>query len=80
MGALLDHLGRACRQARLDAGLRQIDIATEAGTSHASISRFESGKRWPLDPERHVEAYAHECGLRPQDLWRDALEKWYSED
>lgn len=79
MGALLDHLGRACRQARIDAGLRQIDIATEAGTTHATISRFEAGKRWPLDPERLVDAYARECAARPRDLWHQAVDNWYSE-
>lgn len=73
---MLDNLGRACRQARLDADLRQIDISTTAGTTHATISRFETGRSWPLNADSVVAAYAAECRIRPLDLWRQALEDW----
>lgn len=79
MGALLDHLGRTCAQARTDAGLRQIDIAAAASVSHVTISRFETGQRLPREVEQVVEAYAEECGSRVRAMWAAALEAWPDE-
>lgn len=73
---MLHHLGAACRDARKTAALRQIDIATAAGTTHATISRFETGKRWPVDPDRILAAYAVELGIDPWDLLQSALDAW----
>lgn len=73
---MLQHLGWACREARVNAGLRQIDVATAAGTTHASISRFEAGEYWPKHPDAWVAAYASEVGVPGVELWARALEHW----
>jgi hypothetical protein len=72
---MLQALGRVAREARLAAGVTQIDVATRAGTNHATISRFEGGQRWPLDPDCVVDAYEHECGLADDEIWRRAILK-----
>jgi transcriptional regulator with XRE-family HTH domain len=79
MGRMLDYIGRACREARLEADLRQIDIATTAGTTHATVSRFETGSSWPIDPDALVSAYADDCDVHPLTLWTRALEYWASQ-
>lgn len=71
---MLRYLGLACREARERAGLRQIDIATAAGTTHVTISRLERGHKWPIDPGRIVQAYADELGLEAADLWCTAAQ------
>lgn len=62
-----------CRIARLDAGLRTLDLAQAAGVSEAVISRFERGLRWPVKFEAIVAAYENELGLERDELWRRAL-------
>ena len=76
MGPMLHHLGSTARRARLNAGLRQIDIATTAGVAHTSISRFELADSWPMDPDRIIAAYAEEAGIDPRTIWREALDAW----
>lgn len=73
---MLHHLGHVCRHAREGAGIRQIDIATRAGTTHSSISRFERGDLWPRNPDAWITAYAIELGVDAIDLWRAAVEAW----
>jgi transcriptional regulator with XRE-family HTH domain len=73
---MLQHLGQACREARVAAGLRQIDVATSAGTTHATISRFEAGLYWPKDPDAWVKAYADELGVDSLHLWAEAITRW----
>jgi transcriptional regulator with XRE-family HTH domain len=80
MGRMLDHLGRACREARATAGLRQIDIASTAGTQNATVSRFETGTRFPIDLDRLVDAYAEECGVSALSLWTAAVDSWRAEE
>lgn len=75
-GRILEHLGQAARQARLDAGLRQIDIATTAGVSHTIISQFERAVFWPERLDEIVAAYAQETGCEPVDVWAAALDRW----
>lgn len=70
---MLQQLGQAARKARVAAGRTQLDIATAAGVSHAVISRLETGKRWPQDPDRVISGYEAECGLTPNQLWRQAI-------
>jgi transcriptional regulator with XRE-family HTH domain len=70
---MLIPLGRVAREARLEAERTQLDIAVRAGTNHATISRFELGRSWPLDPDRVVAAYERECGLKTDELWRRAI-------
>lgn len=66
-------LGHACREAREEAELSLMDIANRAGVSQSGIHRFEHGTGWRRDTEEIVAAYATECGLDPDDLWRAAL-------
>lgn len=71
---MLECLGGACRDAREAKGVRQIDVATAAGTSHASISRFENGHSWPRLPlDGLVGAYASETGTAVPAIWKDAI-------
>lgn len=79
-GALLAHLGAAARTAREHAGLRQIDIATAADLSHTTVSSFETARAWPIDPERLIDIYARECGVRASDLWRAAIDAMFAQD
>jgi hypothetical protein len=65
-------LALACRNARLDADVRALEVALSAGVVESTISRFESGL-WPHDPERIVAAYERECGLPDLELWRRAI-------
>jgi transcriptional regulator with XRE-family HTH domain len=75
---MLDHLGHACRQRREGAGATQLDVAVRAGTSHATVSRFETGIAWPVSVtvDQLVQAYAEETGATVWDLWADALARW----
>lgn len=66
-------LAVVCRRARIEAGLRGIDIATAAGVSEPTISRLENGVGWRRNAERVVAAYERECGLPPGELWRRAI-------
>lgn len=69
---MLQQLGRVAREAREDAGLRQIDIATAAGVVHAVISNLERGFRYPERLDEVVDAYEKECGLPVGEIWRRA--------
>lgn len=66
-------LGRVCRDAREEAGLRQLEIAMTAGVSGYTISMFEHGRGWKRDVEAIVAAYEKECGLPEDELWRRAI-------
>jgi transcriptional regulator with XRE-family HTH domain len=59
-------LGEKIRQARVDRGLRQIDLAKLIGVSPQSISAFESGKISPA-PE-YLQDIAHHTN-RPLHLF-----------
>lgn len=75
VAAMLLQLGRVAREARAEADLRQIDIATAAGVSHEMISRLERGKSWPRNPDLIVAAYEKQCQLPDGELWRRAAAK-----
>lgn len=68
-------LGEVCRQARLAAGVRAIEVAMTAGVSEPTLSKFESGYRgaWRMKTDDIVEAYERECGLTDGSLWRLAV-------
>jgi transcriptional regulator with XRE-family HTH domain len=70
---MLDALAAVVREARLVGERTQLDIATAAKVSHATISRLERAQSWPLDPDRIVGAYEDECRLRRGELWRRAV-------
>lgn len=79
MASMLDHLGRACLHARRQAGLRQIDIATTAGVSHGTVSRFETRGVSPRDLDGMVLAYATDCSVGASALWLQAVHAWARE-
>lgn len=70
---MLRLLAEAARGARLAARVKQIEIAVAAGVSHSTISRFERGESWPLNPDRIIAAYAEECGVTERAIWRAAI-------
>lgn len=70
---MAERLGEVCRGARVDAGRHAIDIATAAGVSEATISRFERGDGWRRQTDEIVAAYAAETMVEPLELWRRAV-------
>jgi predicted transcriptional regulator len=72
---MLDALAAVAREAREAADLTQLDIATAAEVSHATISRLERVESWPIDPDRIIDAYESECGLASGALWKRACER-----
>lgn len=69
---MLVALAAVARDARVAADLTQLDIATTAGVSHATISRFERAEGWPLEVDRVISAYEKELGLPTGELWKRA--------
>lgn len=76
MAGLLPHLANACREARLGAHARQLDIATRLGVSETTVGRFERGRHWPHRTDEIVAAYADELGLPVVEFWARALAAW----
>lgn len=80
MGTLLDHLGRACADAREGAQVDQYRIAASAGVSRSTIGKFEGrAVSAPRRLEQIVLAYAAECDADAFDLWTNALRAWRAE-
>jgi hypothetical protein len=52
-----------------------IDIATRAGVREPTIHRFERGEGWRRDTDAIVAAYAQELGIKPEDVWRAAVDR-----
>ena len=52
----LPGVGRACRQARGERGIHQVQIAAAIRVNQATIPRFGEGTVWPRRPVRHGEA------------------------
>lgn len=71
-------LGKAARDLRLRGEMTMMDIANRAGTSEATVSRFESGSgQQPLaTTDRIIAAYAVELDVEPVDIWRAAIDAW----
>ena len=73
---MAERLRAACRDAREQAGVRQIDVQLEAGLkSEGTISKFEAGAGGWRDAERIVAAYAVCVGVEPEALWRAAIDR-----
>lgn len=68
-------LGAACRIAREQAGLRQIDVATESCVTEGTISKFEAGIGGWRDADAIVAAYADLLDTEPEALWRAAIDR-----
>ena len=72
----LPWIGRACRQAREERGVVQVEIAAAIRVNQATIARFEEGAAWPRRPEQVLMAYATELGVDVRTLWLHGLVLW----
>lgn len=69
---MLKVLGRVAREAREEAGLTQLDIATTARVSHVVVSNLERGERYPERLDEVISSYEQEIGLSAGELWKRA--------
>jgi len=69
-------IGRACRQAREERGILQVQIAAAMRVNQATIARFEDGSAWPRRPEEVLMAYAGELGMDVRVLWLHGFVLW----
>ena len=69
-------IGRACRQAREERGVHQVEIAAAMRVNQATIARFEDGTAWPRRPEEVLMAYAGEIGIDVRVLWLHGFVLW----
>ena len=72
----LPWLGRACRQARREREVVQVQIAAALRVNQATIARFEDGTAWPRRPEEVLMAYASELEIDVRLLWVHAFVLW----
>src|SRR5262245_21237320 len=72
----LPWLGRACRQAREERSVVQVQIAAALRVNQATIARFEDGTAWPRRPEEVLMAYARELKIDVRLLWLHAFVFW----
>jgi transcriptional regulator with XRE-family HTH domain len=72
----LPWISRACRQAREEAGVHQVQIAAAMRVNQATIARFEDGTAWPRRPEEVLMAYASELGMDVRVLWLHGFVLW----
>jgi transcriptional regulator with XRE-family HTH domain len=72
----LSWIGRACRQAREERGVHQVQIAAAMRVNQATIARFEDGTAWPRRPEEVLMAYADELGMDVRVLWLHGFVLW----
>ena len=72
----LPWLGRACRQAREEREVVQVEIAAAIKVNQATIARFEDGTAWPRRPEEVLMAYANELEIDVRLLWLHAFVLW----
>src|SRR5436190_1003682 len=77
---LLPWLGRACREAREEKGIVQVEIAAALKVNQATIVRFEDGTAWPRRPEEVLMAYASELEIDVRLLWVHALVRWMEKE
>ena len=72
----LPWIGRACRRARTERGVHQVEIAAALKVNQATVSRFEDGTAWPRRPEELLMAYADLLGIDVRVLWLHGLVLW----
>jgi transcriptional regulator with XRE-family HTH domain len=73
---LLPWLGRACRQAREQKEVVQVQIAAALRVNQATIARFEDGTAWPRRPDEVLMAYSSELKIDVRLLWLHAFLLW----
>jgi transcriptional regulator with XRE-family HTH domain len=72
----LPWIGRACRRAREERGIHQVEIAAALKVNQATVSRFEDGTAWPRRPEELLMAYADLLEIDVRVLWLHGLVLW----
>ena len=72
----LQWIGRACRRAREDRGVHQVEIAAALKVNQATIVRFEDGTAWPRRPEQVLMSYASLLGIDVRVLWLHGMVLW----
>jgi transcriptional regulator with XRE-family HTH domain len=72
----LPWIGRACRRAREERGVHQVEIAAVLKVNQATVARFEDGIAWPRRPEEVLMAYASELRVDVRVLWLHGLVLW----
>lgn len=84
-------LGEAARDCREAAGLRRIQIASQAGLhTDVTVKRFEEGRTWPRNIDQLLATYAETCSALendecwvkgdPRNIWQRALDNWRAND
>ena len=76
----LPWIGRACRRAREEREVHQVEIAAALKVNQATVSRFEDGTAWPRRPEEVLMAYASELRIDVRLLWLHGLVLWLEND
>ena len=79
----LDEIGEAVATARRERGLRQIDLATQAGLSRATIDALENGRASDIGISkltRILTALGLELSIRPATNQRPTLDELLKED
>lgn len=72
---MLMFLGTSAREVRQAAAISTARIAAEADVADFTIRRFEAGQSWPKGgPDHIIAVYAQQCGVRPVDIWRRAVD------
>ena len=81
-GRLLDYAGPVLRAARQRAGATQTEIADRAGSSTATISRFENGQALPSDQlvDAILDAYSVVTGIPRLELHERATAAWQQDE
>jgi transcriptional regulator with XRE-family HTH domain len=72
----LPWIARACRQAREEKGVLQVQIAAAMRVNQATVARFEDGTAWPRRPEEVLMAYSSELGMDVRVLWLHGFVLW----
>lgn len=75
---MIKWLAKAAEEARVDAGRKEVHIAAQLGADQSTINRFESGKKWPRNPDLTIQAYADDLEIDARHIWARALELWIS--
>lgn len=71
-------LGRVCREAREQRGVKRVHVAARLDVNEQTIQRFEDG-RLPRDPDITVAAYGEVLDVDSRELWLDAARRFFEE-
>ena len=78
--SLVKSMAYAAKQARTEAGIKQVRVAAFLDVDQSTIARFEAGRGWPEDLGRTLQAYEGAgCGAA-LDIGLEALRLWASAD